>query len=107
MSDLTKALDPRIKKAMELTRDEIFDMLRQKVDEYYEETPINGWGTPPYQRTHRLEKAASKSAIDSSNGCFTFTVGFNDEYLSFQYPGWENAGKEVTRGKTVLPDMKY
>lgn len=112
ISDLTKILEPRIQKAMQMTRDEIYLLLRQKVEEYYDEEPIKGWGSSPnYRRTYHLYDAASKSDVLASNGCFEFTVGFNNEYLSFQYPGWRirwkrgNAGKNGVTGYEVLREQ--
>ena len=37
MSDLTKIIESRMVKALELTRDDIFKVVSQKVFDYYEE----------------------------------------------------------------------
>ena len=47
-NDLEKFFNSKLQKAMELTRDEVFEILSNKVDEYYNETPISGWGIVLY-----------------------------------------------------------
>ena len=43
-NEFEKFFDSKLQQAMELTRDEVFKILLEKVNDYYEETPINDWG---------------------------------------------------------------
>jgi len=88
--DLTTVFNLRIIKALELTRDEIFKIILKKVTDYYEEQVFN----PPnesepdyYNRTRILLKSLTASHIKMSKNNYEFTVGWNDEYLTFRYPG--------------------
>lgn len=97
IKDLNKVIKPYIKKAMILTRDEIFEIVSQKIVDYYYEdvfAPPNEDEPVQYQRTGRLLESLSASNLSESNGIYSFTVGFDDEYLSFEYPGNPNQPKK-------------
>lgn len=101
----------KLQKAMELTRDEVFEILLEKVNDYYTEIPINGWGSPQYQNTDMLKNATEKTSVSKAGEKFMFSVGFRDEYLTYEYPGWEkrwgrgNAGKNGVTGEEVLSEQ--
>ena len=90
MKDLKKVVDKYIEKAMIMTRDEIFEVLSEKVSNYYDEPVF--YNNPPneprwYERTGRLMEELTGSNIKKVGNSYYFTVGWSDEYLSFTYPG--------------------
>lgn len=90
MKDLEKVVNKYIEKAMIMTRDEIFDVVSQKVSDYYNEDVFNNSPTNEprwYKRTGRLMEELTGSNIERIGNSFKFTVGWSDEYLSFTYPG--------------------
>ncbi len=111
IKELEKFFNSKLQKAMELTRDEIYEILLEKINDYYEETPINGWGAPRYQNTDMLKNATEKSSVSKIGNKLTFTLGFSNEYLTYEYPGWEkrwkrgDAGKNGVTGEEVLSEQ--
>lgn len=90
INDLKRVIDRYIEKAMIMTRDEIFEVLSDKVSNYYEEDVF--YNNPPsdprlYKRTGRLMEELTGSNIQKNGNSYCFTVGWPDEYLSFTYPG--------------------
>lgn len=110
-NEFEKFFNSKLQKAMELTRDEVYEILLGKVSDYYEETPINDWGSPRYQNTDMLKNATEKTSVSKIGNKLTFTLGFQDEYLTYEYPGWErrwkrgNAGKNGVTGEEVLSEQ--
>ena len=90
LNDLSKILEPRIIKALEFTRDEIFEVVAQKVYDYYNEpvfSPPNKKEPNCYIRTYELMTSLTGSHVTKANNGYEFTVGWDDEYLAFRYPG--------------------
>lgn len=90
MNQMEKVVTPYIRKAMELTRDRIFEVVSQKVSDYYNERVFS----PPdedepdfYNRTGRLMESLSATHIEQSGNTLSFRVGWDDDYLTFRYPG--------------------
>lgn len=82
IKDLEKVVNRYIEKAMIMTRNEIFEVISEKVSDYYSEY------TPRvYDRTGTLMESLTGSNILKTGNSFSFTVGWEDDYLSFQYPG--------------------
>lgn len=106
IKDLEKVVNKYIEKAMIMTRDEIFEVVSQKVSDYYSEKVFNN--NPPneprvYKRTGKLMEELTGSNITKVGNSFKFTVGWDDEYLSFTYPGnpsWD--GNVTATGEDVL-----
>ena len=98
-NEFEKFFNSKLQKAMELTRDEIYEILLEKVNDYYEETPINDWGSPRYQNTDMLKNATEKLSVSKIGNKFTFTLGFQDEYLTYEYQVGRNVGSVVIFGK--------
>lgn len=89
INKLNKVLSPYIENAMKMTRDIVFEIVSQKVVDYYNEPVFSepDESEPDYyRRTGRLMESLSASAITKNGGEFTFTVGFDDEYLQYRYP---------------------
>lgn len=90
IKDLEKVANKYIEKAMIMTRDEIFDVVSEKVSDYYNEEVFNNSpANEPrmYSRTGTLMESLTGSNIVKIGNSFRFTVGWEDDYLSFQYPG--------------------
>ena len=121
MNQMEKVVTPYIRKAMELTRDRIFEVVSQKVSDYYNERVFS----PPdedvpdvYIRTGRLMESLSATHIEQSGNTLSFRVGFDKEYLEFHYPfsgrGIPATGLDVLtwmdnrlHGGTVLGEHSY
>lgn len=90
LKDLDKIINSYIVEAIQLTQDEIYKILKEKVDDYYSEPVFNSPDkeTPVvYRRSYKLRDSLMKSEITQGNNGYFFTVGFSDEYLAFHYPG--------------------
>lgn len=88
LNALFSAINDKIAQAMELTRDDIYKVLKGKVDEYYAESVFSG-GTSSipavYQRTYALSGNMKAYPVERlANGC-RCKVGWEDDYLAFQY----------------------
>ena len=90
MNDLTQILESRVIKALEMTRDEIFEVISKKVFDYYEEPVFN----PPdktepdyYNRTYKLMEGLTGSHVIKNGDTYEFTVGWDKNYLMFRYSG--------------------
>lgn len=92
MNQMEKVVTPYIRKAMELTRDRIFEVVSQKVSDYYNERVFS----PPdedvpdvYKRgmaNMNLMESLTATHIEQSGNTLSFRVGFDKEYLEFHYP---------------------
>lgn len=101
--DLEKMVNKYIVKALELTRDEIFEVVSQKVLEYYNENVFAHEPTDEpdyYVRTGQLMESLTSSNIKSVGNGYEFTVGWDDSYLQFRYP--RGFGKSKFNGITGL-----
>ena len=99
MNDMNKVLQPYIIKAMELTRDEIFEVVSRKVSDYYNEPVFDGGDTPMYQRTGHLRDSLTGSNVTCKNNIYSFTVGWDDEYIEYTYSGWTRRWRRGLKGK--------
>lgn len=110
MKDLENIVNKYIVKALELTRDEIFEVVYRKVSDYYNEsvfvTEINPDPTEPeyYQRTGKLMESLSASHITKNGNGYEFRVGWDDDYLTFRYP--KGFGKSRYNGITGLQVLR-
>lgn len=103
MKNLENIVNKYMVKAMELTRDEIFEVVSRKVSDYYNEPvfqhdPID---VPDYyQRTGNLIESLTTTHVTENGNGFEFRVGWDEEYLSFTYP--KGFGKSKYNGITGL-----
>ena len=103
MKDLEKVVNKYIIKALELTRDEIFEVVSRKVSDYYNEEVFEHEprDIPDfYQRTGNLMELLSATNITSNGNGYEFRVGWDSEYLQFRYP--KGFGKSKYNGITGL-----
>ena len=126
--DFEKFFNSKLQKAMELTRDEVFEIVSQKVIDYYNEPVFNSPDpTEPdyYKRTGTLMESLSGGKVIAHDNYYSFICGFDDEYLEYRYPkgfskrGAQNqyngiTGEQVlkafnsgTHGYTVQGDHNY
>ncbi len=100
INELNKFIEPYIIKALELTRDELFDIISEKVSDYYREPVFDGKNEPlGYKRTGKLMESLTASNILTNNKTYSFTVGWDDDYLEYTYPGWKERWGRGLRGK--------
>ena len=103
MKELEKVVNKYIIKALELTRDEIFEVVSRKVSDYYNEEVFTHepYDIPDfYQRTGNLMESLSATNITSNGNGYEFRVGWDDDYLTFRYP--KGFGKSKYNGITGL-----
>lgn len=103
MKDLENVVNKYIVKALELTRDEIFEVVSRKVSDYYNENVFIYDPTDEpdfYQRTGKLMESLSASHITKNENGYEFRVGWDDDYLTFRYP--KGFGKSRYNGITGL-----
>ena len=77
LKDLEKIINSYIVEAMQLTQDEIYKILKEKVDDYYSEPVFNSPDkeTPVvYRRSYKLRDSLMKSEITQGNNGYFFTV---------------------------------
>ena len=89
INDLQKTLDSYIEKALKLTEDKIFEVVSQKVIEYYNEPVFDNPDDPTtpvyYNRTGKMLEELTASHISKQGNDYSFTVGWDNEYLNFSY----------------------
>lgn len=105
-NEFEKFFNSKLQKAMELTRDEVFEVVSSKVSDYYNEDVFT---TPPtdvpdyYQRTGNLMESLTATHVTKNGDGFEFRVGWDEEYLTFRYPkGFGNSRYNGITGLQVL-----
>ena len=110
MKELEKVVNKYIIKALELTRDTIFEIVSQKVLDYYSE---DVFASPPtnepdfYQRGTKemnLMESLAATRVDQHGNMFECRIGWDSEYLQFRYP--RGFGKSKYNGITGLQVLK-
>ena len=90
MNELNKILESRIKKALELTQNEIFKVFQKYITEYYKE-PVFRDGTSAipkiYNRTYRLLNSLIKTNIIKNGNVLSCIVEIDPNYLDYKYMG--------------------
>lgn len=90
IKDLTAQVDKCVEKAIKLTKDAVYEVVLNKVLDYYEEPVFDGYDEPlNYERTGKLQESLTSSIIYDKN-TIGFTVGWEDDYIEYRYPGWKN-----------------
>lgn len=107
-NEFEKFFNSKLQKAMELTRDEVFEIVSNKVSDYYKEEVF---ATPPhdipdyYQRTGTLMESLSGGQVTYQNGYYSFTTGFDDDYLEFRYSGGFTTRKHGSRYNAITGEQ--
>ena len=89
-ADLESHINSCIEKAMKATRNKIFEIVSEKVEQYYEEevfSPPNESEPDEYIRTFKLRDSLQKGKVELFNNKYSFMVGWDDDYLEFTYAG--------------------
>lgn len=87
ISQLKPMLQSRIRKALDMTCDEIYSVFRNHVKEYYDE-----YVPTYYQRTHSFLDNLIKTEVVQKGNSLSCQVRLDEDYLKYQYPGnpsWE------------------
>lgn len=96
--ELKSAIETCIVYALYASTQEIYNIIQSKIDEYYAE--YKPW---KYVRTGDLDNALQKTDPVKKGNYYTCTVGFEDDYLTFQYPGNPSWNKNIpATGADVL-----
>lgn len=88
--DLEKVIQSYIIQSLQLTGNTIYEKLKEKVDAYYNEPVFSESNTiipDVYQRTNTLKDSLFEPVITQNGNAAILTTGFEDDYLSFEYPG--------------------
>lgn len=106
INDLQKAIEPYIINAMELTGRTIYEKLKEKVNDYYSEEVFRepDKSTPDvYQRTDKLKNSLFEPIVEKKGNIYSFSTGFEDDYLTYEYPGNSTWKKNISAtGQDVL-----
>ena len=112
-NDLIKILDARVSQALKMTQNEIYKVIQSSLSEYYHEPVFGGSSIPKqYERLYKMLNSIVKTDIARSGNSFSCTVGVDEGYLNYTYPGgatgrevweWANAN---THGGTVEGNLE-
>lgn len=91
IAQLKQEIETKIKKAMEMTRDEIHNVVLTNVLRYYSE-----YKPKKYRRTNMLLDTMEKRPVEGGNGSYSFKVGWDGDYLEFTYPDTFNRHSHFT-----------
>ena len=93
MNDLSKILEARIQKALEMTQDEIWQTIQNHIDAYYSE-----YYPKRYFRTEKFKlDSLIKTKVVNESGKLYCTVEIDPEYLHYTYPGDYMTGLGVAK----------
>lgn len=94
MNDLTRILESRIQKALEMTQDEIWKTIQEHIDAYYSE-----YDPKKYIRTFKFQtESLIKTKVVRSGSNMYCTVEIDPDYLHYTYPGGYVTGLGVAMG---------
>ena len=113
-NDIIKILDARVSQALRMTQDEIYKAIMKELNNYYHEPVFHGGSSIPviYKRLYKMLNSIVKTDIVRSGDSFNCTVGVDEGYLNYTYPGgatgqevweWANAN---THGGTIRGNLK-
>lgn len=91
MSDLTKILELRIQKALEMTQEDIWEAVQFHIDEYYRE-----FIPKYYERTRKFAESLIKTEVVKDKQGLSCTVEIDPDYLHYTYPGGYATGLGVS-----------
>lgn len=90
MDDLINMINEYLMQAMTMTRDQIFEVLSNKVVAYYNEpvfSPPDPTVPKVYSRTGALLESLTASNIEKDGNGIKCKIGWEDDYLSLTYSG--------------------
>lgn len=82
ISQLKLLLQSRIKKALDITCDEIYYVFRKHLEEYYDEYDPNY-----YQRTYSFLNSLIKTEVVQKGNSLSCQIKIDEDYLKYQYEG--------------------
>lgn len=93
INDLTKILESRIQKALEMTQNEIWQTIQEHIDTYYDE-----YDPEEYIRSFKFQtESLIKTKIVKNNNKLSCTVEIDPEYMHYTYPGGYATGLGVVK----------
>lgn len=89
VGQLRKVLETKVKQALILTQEEIYDVIHKHIENYYEEEVFFGGSSEPsfYSRTYEFLNSLIKTNIVTDGASVSCTVQIDDDYLKYKYPG--------------------
>lgn len=85
LAQLETYLEVKLIEAMELTEHIIYEEIKQWIDLYYDE-----YKPKVYNRTGLMKDSFKYSGVKKGDDGYCFQVGYDDDYLEFEYPGNPN-----------------
>lgn len=93
MNDLSKILEARIQKALEMTQTEIMETIQEHINDYYSE-----YKPSSYVRTFKFQtESLIKTKVVNNGGKLSCTVEIDPDYLRYTYPGGYATGLGVAK----------
>lgn len=91
MKDLTRIIEDRIQKALEMTQNEIWETIQNHINEYYHE-----YIPKKYKRTFKFQtESLIKTKIKKNENGLYCTVEIDSDYLHYEYAGGYATGLGV------------
>ena len=87
---LIKILETRVAKALQMTQDEIYQVIQEYIVKYYKEPVFrNGTSAIPflYDRSYKMLNSLIKTNIVSTGNGLSCTVEVDPHYLDYEYMG--------------------
>ena len=108
VNDLVKILESRVARALELSRQEIYDVIKKYIDKYYTEPVFGGRNIPAmYRRTYQLLESLIKTDIIRDGSYLTCKVQIDPDYLNYTYPGNSEDPQNAFNPATGLDVMNW
>lgn len=83
INDLKRIFEPRIRQALKMTQNIIWEVIQKHIDDYYSE-----YDPSRYIRTFKFQtESLIKTDIIKSGNQFFCTVRIDPDYLNYTYPG--------------------
>ena len=101
---MNNVLQHYILKALQLTRDELFYSISNKIVDFYHEPVFDNYNPMQpeyYKRTGHMLESLSASNIEVNQSDYKFTIGFDRDYLTFRYPRGFSINRSQNTSKAV------
>lgn len=90
MAQLEKLINLKVKKAVQMTRDNIYEMINFHLIKYY-----GDYSPELYERTYRMADSLIKLDVDVSGTSISAEVKIDEGYLNSGYPTGTWTGRDV------------
>ena len=97
IAQLQKAVEARVQKALQLTQNEIYAVVKKHIIAFYQAEDFRHgteWNNVPkvYQRTNTFLESLIKTQVVRVGNSLACSVQLDEDYLKYEYPGnpdWE------------------